>query len=76
MFSWIKDIRIYYLPEKINILIKEQQPFIFVNNVIIKEKNVSNILHLKYKEKYTYDCECKRDKKEVVLCTKVKYNII
>ena len=53
------------MPEKINILIKEQQPFIFVNNVIIKEKNVFNILLLKYKEKYTHDCEVGEIKKKM-----------
>ena len=62
--------------KKTNILIKEQQPFIFINNTNINEKNLFNILLLKYKEKYTYDCECRRDKKEDVLCTKVKYNIV
>ncbi len=76
MFPWIKDVRIYYLPEEINILIKEKQPFIFVNNTNIKEKHVFNILLLKYKEKYTYECECIRDQKEDVLYTKVKYNIV
>ena len=62
--------------KKANILIKEHQPFIFVNNTNIKEKNLFNIILFKYKEKYTYDCECRRDKKEDVLCTKVKYNIV
>ena len=62
--------------KKTNILIEEQQPFIFINNTNIKEKNLFNILLLKYKEKYTYDCECRRDKNEDVLCTKVKYNIV
>ena len=57
-------------------MIKEQQPFIFINNTNINEKNLFNILLLKYKEKYTYDCECRQDKKEDVLCTKVKYNIV
>ena len=37
--------------EKTNILIKEQQPFIFINNTNINEKNLFNILLLKYKEK-------------------------
>ena len=31
---------------------------------------------LNIKKKYTYDCECRRDKKEDVLWTKVKYNIV
>ena len=64
----------YYLPKKTNIVIKELQPFIFINNANIKEKNVFNILLLKYKEKYTYNCECRKDKNEDILCTKVKYN--
>ena len=62
--------------KKSNIIIKEQRPFIFVNNTNIKEKNLFNILLLKYKEKYTYDCECRRNKGEDVLCTRVKYNIV
>ena len=62
--------------KKTNIIIKVQQPFKFINNTNIKEKNLFNILLQKYKEKYTYDCECRRDKKEDVLCTKVKYNIV
>ena len=62
--------------KKSNIIIKEQQPFIFINNDNIKEKNLFNILLKKYKENYTYDCECRREKNEDVLCTKVKYNIV
>ena len=62
--------------KKTDIIIKDQQPFIFINNTNINEKNLFNILLQKYKEKYTYDCECRRDKKEDVLCTKVKYNIV
>ena len=27
------------------------------------------------KEKYTYDCECRKNSSEDLLCTKVKYNI-
>ena len=39
-----------YAVQLFSILIKEQQPFIFVNNTNIKEKNVSNNLHLNLKK--------------------------
>ena len=34
-----------------------------------------NIILTKYKENYIYDCECRKNSKEDVLCTKVKYNL-
>ena len=41
----------------------------------INEKNIFNILLDKYKENYIYDCECRKNSKEDLSCTKVKYNI-
>ena len=55
--------------------IKELKPFVYVNINNIKEKNIFNILLDKCKENYIYDCECRKDSKEDLLCTKVKYNI-
>ena len=55
-------------------ILKEMQPFIIINNSNIKEKNLFTILLPKYKEKYTYDCECRKDKKKDVFYIQVKYN--
>ena len=55
--------------------IKELKPFVYVNINNIKEKNIFNILLDKCKENYIYDCECRKNSKEDLLCTKVKYNI-
>ena len=55
--------------------IKELKPFIYVNINNIKEKNIFNILLDKCKENYIYDDECRKNSKEDLLCTKVKYNI-
>ena len=87
LFSIFKNISYFCFKEskqteciicgkKTEVILKEIQPFIYINITDLKEKNLFNILLLKYKEKYTYDCECRRDKKEDVLCTKVKYNIL
>ena len=56
-------------------IIKELKPFVYITNTNIFEGNFFNILLSKYKEKYTYDCECRRGEKDV-LCTKTKYNIL
>ena len=37
----------HYLRKKTNIIIKDQQPFIFINNTNIKEKNLFNIIFQK-----------------------------
>ena len=55
--------------------IKELKLFVYVNMNNIKEKNIFNILLYKCKENYIYDCECRKNSKEDLLCTKVKYNI-
>ena len=55
--------------------ITEARPFLYINNTNIKETHIFNILLTRYKEKYTYDCKCRKDSLEDLLCTKVKYNI-
>lgn len=52
------------------------QPFIFVNSNNINNSSIFNILLSKYKEIYTYDCECRKNNNEDVLCVKLKYNIV
>ena len=42
----------------------------------MNEKYIYNIQLKRYKEFYTYDCECRKNSNEDVLCTKTKYNII
>ena len=56
-------------------LIKEIQPFIYVNKNNIFLKNIFNILLEECKERYIYDCQCRRNEKEDLICTKVKYTI-
>ena len=56
-------------------IIKELKPFVYVNINNINESNLFNIILTKYKENYIYDCECRKNSKEDVLCTKVKYNL-
>ena len=56
-------------------IIKELKPFVCVNINNINESNLFNIILTKYKENYIYDCECRKNSKEDVLCTKVKYNL-
>ena len=60
--------------EKTEIL-KELKPFVYINIKNINESNLFNIILTKYKEKYIYDCECRTNSKEDVLCCKVKYNL-
>ena len=52
------------------------QPFIFVNGNNIDNTSIFNILLSKYKEIYSYDCHCRKNKNEDVLCVKIKYNIL
>ena len=61
--------------KKTNKLIEEMKPFVYVNMNNINEKNIFNILLLKYKENYIYECPFRKNAKEDLLCTKVKYNI-
>ncbi len=56
--------------------IKEMQPFIFINGNNINNTSIFNLFLSKYKEIYSYACECRKDKKEDVLCLKIKYNIL
>ena len=51
------------------------RPLLYINNTNINETHIFNILLKKCKEKYTYDCECRKNSLEDLLCTKVKYNI-
>ena len=56
--------------------IEEMQPFIFINTNNINNTSIFNIFLSKYKEIYSYACECRKDHKEDVLCLKIKYNIV
>ena len=51
------------------------QPFIFVNINNINIKSIFNLILEKYKEIYSYACECRKEAKEDVLCLKIKYNV-
>ncbi len=62
--------------EKTEEIIKGLKQFVYITNTNIFEGNLFNILLSKYKEKYTYDCECRRGEKEDVLCIKTKLNIL
>ena len=57
--------------------IKEKQPFTFINMNNINNKSLFNIFLNKYKEIYSYACDCRKNLKnsEDVLCVKIKYNI-
>ena len=76
----------YFVSKKINIQnvlfveknIKELQPFTFINNDNINNTSLFNVFLNKYKEIYSYACECRKNvpKNEDVLCLKIKYNII
>ena len=61
--------------KKETVLIKDLKPFIYINMNNIDKKNIFNILLDRCKENYIYDCECRKNSKEDLLCTKVKYNI-
>ena len=58
--------------------INEMQPFTFINSNNINNTSIFNIFLNKYKEIYSYACECRKNvpKNEDVLCLKIKYNII
>ena len=79
----------YFVSKKINIqnvlfvekyeeIIKELQPFIFINNDNINNTSLFNVFLNKYKEIYSYACECRKNvpKNEDVLCLKINYNIV
>ena len=53
----------------------ESLSFIYFNKNNIFLKNIFNILLEECKERYIYDCQCRRNEKEDLICTKVKYTI-
>ena len=55
--------------------IKEKQPFTFININNINSTSLFNVFLSKYKEIYSYACECRKNSEDV-LCLKIKYNII
>ena len=57
--------------------LKEKQPFTFININNINNTNLFNIFLNKYKEIYSYACDCRKNLKnsEDVLCVKIKYDI-
>ena len=58
--------------------IKELRPFIYINNTNINQTSIFNLLLEKYKENYSYACECRKNVpgSEDVLCKKIKYNLL
>ena len=63
------------MEKKITENVKDSPPFIFIKKDYLNEKHIYNILLNRYKEIYSYDCECRKGSREDVLCTKIKYNI-
>ena len=59
-------------------IIGELHPFTFINNDNINNTSLFNVFLNKYKEIYSYACECRKNvaKNEDVLCLKIKYHII
>ena len=70
-----KSIECIFCGKKINEYIKELNPFLYINNTNINETHIFNILLNRCKEKYSYDCECRKNFTEDLLCIKVNYNI-
>ena len=70
-----KTLECILCEKKITEKIEEIQPFVFVNNSNINNKSIFNLMLEKYKEIYSYACECRKNEKEDVLCLKIKYNI-
>ena len=58
--------------------IEKLKQFTFINSNNINNTSLFNIFLAKYKEIYSYACECRKNlsKTEDVLCLKIKYNII
>ena len=56
-------------------VVKESKPFIYVNINNILLKKIFNVLLEEYKEKFTYDCPCRKNENEDLLCNRVKYTI-
>ena len=59
-------------------IIKELQPFTFINNDNINKTSLFNVFLNKYKEIYSYACEYRKNvpKNDDALCLKIKYNIV
>ena len=76
LFYIIKSKKIEYIlcGKKFKENVKDNPPFKFIKKEDLDEKHIYNILIKRYKEIYSYDCECLKGSKEDVLCTKVKYN--
>jgi len=70
-----KSIECILCGKKTNEFIKEMKPFLYINNTNIIETHIFNIMLNRRKEKYTYDCEWRKNTSEDLLCTNVKYNI-
>ena len=70
-----KTLECILCEKKVTEKIEELQPFVFVNSNNINNKNIFNLMLEKYKELYSYACECRKNEKEDVLCLKIKYNI-
>lgn len=77
-FKENKSSECFICGEKKLEIIENMQPFTFININNINNKSIFNIFLEKYKEIYSYACECRKNlpKKEDVLCLKIKYNII
>ena len=58
--------------------IKELRPFIYINNTNVNQTSIFNLILEKYKENYSYACECRKNVpgSEDVLCQKIKYNLL
>ena len=56
-------------------IVQDSKPFIYITKENIDKNNIFNILLEECKEKYIYDCECRKNSSEDLLCTKVKYTI-
>ena len=57
----------YYMWKKNTEIVEDSKPFIYVNKENINKKNIFNILLEECKEKYIYDCECRKNAIEDLL---------
>ena len=67
-------MNVFYVKRK-NWFVKESQSFLYINKNNIILKKIINILLDGSKENYIYDCECRKNSSEDILCTKVNYTI-
>ena len=56
-----KSIECILCCKKTNEFIKEIMPILYINNTNINETHIFNIMLNRRKEKYTYDCECRKN---------------